>query len=67
MDEGNKEILLKAINLKESINNLMRAIINEDEKDIKYWQRSMKTWQGYFDKKLSRYLKKKEKEEKVPF
>ena len=66
MKEEKEEIIRKALNLINCINNIITAVIDEDKKDLIYWQKSSKTWKGYLDKRITRHLKKIEKE-KVPF
>ena len=50
----------------DSINDLMKAVIDEERKNIIYWQKSIKTWEALLNKKIDRYLKKITEEE-VPF
>ena len=66
MEEEKEELLRKAVNLTNSANDLTRAILDEDIKDITYWQKSIKDWQKSLDKKLIKYLEKLKKEE-IPF
>ena len=66
MEEESKEIIRDAINLTDSINDLMKAVIDEERKNIIYWQKSIKTWEALLNKKIDRYLKKITEEE-VPF
>ena len=66
MDEESKEIIREAISMTDSINDLMKAVIDEERKNIIYWQKSIKTWEALLNKKVDRYLKKITEEE-VPF
>jgi len=66
MDEESKEIIREAISMTDSINDLMKAVIDEERKNIIYWQKSIKTWEALLNKKIDRYLKKITEEE-VPF
>ena len=42
MEEERKEIIRDAINLTDSINDLMKAVIDEERKNIIFWQKSIK-------------------------
>ena len=66
MEEESKKIIREAINMTDSINDLMKAVIDEERKNIIYWQKSIKTWEALLNKKIDRYLKKITEEE-VPF
>ena len=66
MEEESKKIIREAINMTDSINDLMKAVIDEERKNIIYWQKSIKTWEALLNKKVDRYLKKITEEE-VPF
>ena len=62
-----KEELLKMItHMINATNNLMIAVLAEKEKDISYWNKSIKNWREYINIRVKRYSKTLIEEE-VPF
>ena len=68
MKEGSEEIIRDATNVIGSANDLIKEVMDEDRKNIIFWQKSINNWVRFLNKRVNRYLKKTEKEEeKVPF
>lgn len=65
MNETKEESLKMITNLINAANNLMIAVLAEDENDISHWNKSLETWRVYINRKIKRYLKTFK--EKVPF
>ncbi len=63
MTNFKKEAVRTLSNLLGSVNNLITAIMDEEEDGIKYWNDSIKTWKNLTDKHIARVLKEMEKEE----
>ena len=68
MKEGSEEIIRNATNVIGSTNNLIKGVMDENRKDIIFWQKRINNWVRFLNNRVERYLKKTEKEEeKVPF
>jgi len=60
----NKESAMKDLsNLMNATSSLMSSLLRDDKDSIRYWNESIKSWENYLNKKISRILEEIEKKE----
>jgi len=62
--DNNKESAMKDLsNLMNATSSLMSSLLRDDKDSIRYWNESIKSWENYLNKKISRILEEIEKKE----